>query len=174
MVTSELLLKVMPSAHTRVAVFVQPLAGGCEEFDINSPRRLAAFLAQVAHESGELQYVLERASGVTYEGRLDLGNTQPGDGPRFRGRGLLQATGRLLYAKLTQALNLDLIAHPELLEEPAPAARSACYIWTIEKRCNQLADAELFGSITHKINGGYMGLDSRITYWRRAQHALGL
>lgn len=174
MLTAELLGRIMPNAHARIATYLPPLTAGCDEFDINSPRRLAAFLAQVAHESGELQFVLERASGVAYEGRVDLGNVQQGDGARYKGRGLLQATGRLMYTKLTHALNLDLIAHPELLEEPAPAARSACYIWSIEKRLNPLADAELFGSITHKIQGGYLGIDSRITYWRRAHKALNL
>ncbi len=87
------------------------------------------FIAQIAHESGELTYVQEIASGKAYEGRKDLGNTQPGDGIRYKGRGLIQLTGRANYEKYGQLMGLDLINNPELLEEPEFAALSAAYFW---------------------------------------------
>ena len=174
MLTIGQLLLIMPDAGTiRAETFVPPLRAALDEFDINTPRRRAAFLAQVAHESGQLHYVKELASGEAYEPpsprATELGNTQPGDGRRFPGRGLLQATGRGMYERLSKALNVDLVAAPELLEEAPLATRSAGYIWTIDKRLNQLADTDQFAAVTHRINGGYLGLDSRIGFWLRAR-----
>lgn len=168
------LLTVMPGAISRMREFYDPLTAAMDEFDINTPRRRAAFLCQVAHESGELRYVCEISDGKQYEGRADLGNTQPGDGQRFKGRGLLQATGRFMYERLSQALNIDFVATPELLEQPIPASRSAGYIWTVEKKLNTYADQDQIAAITYRINGGYNGLDSRIGYWMRARRCEGL
>lgn len=176
--TVDQVLRIMPDAGARAVTFLQPLLAACDEFEINTPRRRAAFVAQIAHESGQLHYVREIADGSAYEPpsqkATDLGNTQPGDGRRFPGRGLLQATGRAMYERLSKALNVDLVAVPELLEEAPLAARSAGYIWTIDKHCNALADADEFGAITHRINGGYMGLDPRISFWLRARKVEGL
>jgi len=174
MLTEEQLLAIMPTAIDRASQFVAPLNDAMHEFQINTPRRSAAFLAQAAHESGELRWLVELASGRDYEGRKDLGNVEPGDGPRFKGRGLLQATGRAQYLALGKALSLDLIAHPELLEEPVAACRSAGWIWTVEKRLNLLADEDLFGSVTQRINGGFTGIDSRLHYWLRGRAVEGL
>jgi putative chitinase len=173
LLTTDQLLRVMPDAGPRASVFLQPLLEAFAEFDIDTPRRRAAFLAQVAHETGQLHYLKEIASGEAYEPpsqkATDLGNTQPGDGRRFPGRGLLQATGRGMYGRLSKALAVDLVGSPELLEAPPLAARSAGYIWTIDKRLNVLADTDQFAAITHRINGGYNGLDSRIGFWLRAR-----
>lgn len=174
MISAAQLLAIMPDAGTRIETFLQPLVDAMEEFDITTARRRSCFLAQVAHESGELRYMAEIASGVQYEGRADLGNTQPGDGARYKGRGLLQATGRAMYEKLTHVLTIDVIRQPELLEEPYPACRSSAWIWSVEKDCNELADKDLFGSISHKINGGWLGIDSRLAFWLRARKAEGL
>jgi putative chitinase len=174
MISAAQLLAIMPSAGAHASLYAAPLGTAADEQDINTPRRLAAFLAQVAQESGELRYVRELSSGQQYEGRKDLGNTEPGDGRRFLGRGLLQATGRAMYAELERALNLPLLANPGLLEQPVPAARSAAYIFAHSKQCNPLADRDEFGSICHRINGGYLGLDARITYWLRARRVLGV
>lgn len=164
-----------PAAAAACALFVQPLEDAMHEFEISKDlRRQAAFLAQVAHETGELKWLRELASGEAYEGRIDLGNTQKGDGPRFRGRGLLHITGRANYTVCGQALGLDLISKPELLEQPVPAARSAGWFWARYKRLNSLADLERFGSITRLINGGYNGLDERIKYYLRARRVLGI
>ena len=96
-------------------------------------KRVAAFIAQIGHESGQLRYVKEiwgpTAAQMRYEGRADLGNTQPGDGSKYRGRGLIQITGRANYKACGEALGLDLINHPELLEKPQHACMSAAWFW---------------------------------------------
>lgn len=114
------------------------------------------FLAQIGHESGELRYVRELASGSNYEGRKDLGNTQPGDGVRYKGRGLIQITGRRNYALCGLGLDLPLLENPELLEVPENAAMSAGWFWH-NNNLNALADLNLFDKITRRINGGNNG-----------------
>lgn len=172
--TPEQLRVAMPYAlPERVAAFISPLNAAMEEYDITTPNRRAAFLAHVAHESGSLRYTRELADGRAYEGRADLGNAFPGDGPRYRGRGLLQITGRANYADCGEALGLPLIEQPELLELPVNACRSAGWFWA-KKKLNAYADANSFGSLTKAINGGYTGLDDRIRQWLNARRALGI
>jgi putative chitinase len=174
MITSAQLRECMPhAAQERVQVFLQPLNDAMAEFSITTYLRQAMFLAQVAHESGSLRYTREIADGSAYEGRADLGNTQPGDGRRFRGRGLFQVTGRANYLACGKALGLDLIAQPELLEVPVGACRSAGWFWQ-SRNLNGLADARKFGAVCKAVNGGYNGLDDRIEYYLRASRALGL
>jgi len=187
-ITLEQLAGLCPVATpiVRLKLFVDPLNAACDEFAIDSPARRAAFLAQVAHESGSFHYVRELASGHAYEGNAHLGNTQPGDGPRYKGRGLIQITGRKNYALAAEALDLPLLEQPELLERPMVAARSAGWFWTIgaglnlskaaiahglQLGCNlnDLADAGDFEGITLAINGGLNGQDDRLAYFRRAQ-----
>lgn len=163
----------MPASGARAATFAAPLSSAMTEFKIDTPQRQAAFLAQLCHESGSLRYVRELASGEAYEGRLDLGNIKPGDGVRFKGRGLIQITGRSNYGKCGQALNVDYIATPELLERPLDACRSAGWFWS-SRGLNTLADSDSFGMLTKKINGGFTGLDDRIHHWLRARKALGV
>lgn len=168
------MLQIMPSAGARVSIFLQPLLAAMSEFEINTPLRQAAFLAQMAHETGELKWMRELADGSAYEGRADLGNMMPGDGKRFPGRGGLQATGRDMYKRLAAALGLDLLEHPELLENPGPAMRSAGYIWTVVKKLNPFADQDLFWEISRRINGGTNGLDDRLQHFYRARKVYGL
>lgn len=165
------LLVIMPYAGTRVTAFYPALMSATSEYGITTPRRIAAFLAQIAHESGELRYVHELADGKAYEGRADLGNTEAGDGPRYKGRGLIQITGRANYQKLSEEWGSPLIAHPELLEEPESASRSAAWFWSTHG-LNALADADRFGGITKVINGGYNGIDQRLAYWLKARTQL--
>ena len=169
--TPEQLLKIMPHAKPRIAAFFSPLLAAMEEFEINTPARQAAFLSQIGHESGQLRYVRELASGDAYEGRKDLGNIRPGDGRRYKGRGLLQITGRTNYAICGAALGLDLIAHPELLEEPVNACRSAAWFWKA-RGLNELADAGEQVKLTKRINGGTNGLSDRLALFKVAQEVL--
>lgn len=153
---------------SRAALWVDHLNKAMERYEINTKARIAAFLAQVGHESGRLFYVREIASGEAYEGRKDLGNTEPGDGRRFRGRGLIQITGRTNYTLCGIALELDLLNNPELLELPQHAAMSAAWFWW-NKKLNALADQGKFKTITRRINGGLNGYADRL-----ALHALAL
>lgn len=174
MISSTQLRAVMPHASPdRIALFVQPINDTCEEYGISTPLRQAVFLAQITVESGSLHYVREIASGEAYEGRADLGNTEPGDGRRFAGRGLGQITGRRNYTVCGIALGIDLVAQPELLELPEYAARSAGWYWRT-RNLNSAADADRFGTACKLWNGGYNGLDDRIVHWLKARKALGL
>ena len=162
------LSRIMPHAGARAAIYHEPLNAAMDEYGISeNALRAAAFLAQIAHESGSLRYVRELASGEAYEGRKDLGNTEPGDGPRFRGRGLIQVTGRANYAACAAALGVDLLTDPVLLESPALAARSAGWFWG-SRRLNELADKGDFLLITKRINGGLNGWVDRKNYYERA------
>jgi putative chitinase len=166
--TPEDLRRIMPASVGLVASFAEPLTAAMTEWGIATGRRRAAFLAQCAHESGELRYLREIASGVTYEGRTDLGNIVAGDGARFKGGGLLQITGRANYREAGTALGLDLENQPTLIETPIGASRSAAWFWQ-RHGLNALADADRFGEITKVINGGYSGLDARLRYWLAAR-----
>jgi putative chitinase len=168
MVTINQLYNIMPNGGKRIDPFVEPLNAAMAEFSINTPARQAAFIAQIAHESGEFRYVEEIASGAGYEGRKDLGNTQAGDGKKFKGHGLIQVTGRANHKACGEALGLDLITNPRLLCEPLHAARSAAWFW-YSRGINKLADAGDFRAITKKINGGFNGLKDRELYHARAK-----
>lgn len=165
------LIKIMPFARDRVAVFAEPLNAAMMEFNISTKARQASFLAQVGHESGQLRYVRELASGEAYEGRKDLGNTQPGDGVRFKGRALLQITGRANYKACGDALGFDLIAHPELLETPVLACRASAWWWR-SHGCNELADKGDQTLVTRRVNGGTNGLQDRLALFAVADRVL--
>lgn len=175
--------------RARLETFVGPLASTFEEFEINTAQRQAHFLAQVAHESGGFRYLRELATGEAYEGRSDLGNTHAGDGRRFKGRGLIQITGRKNYGLCGQALELPLVDEPELLEHLANACRSAGWFWrqgaglNLSRRAkahgiplgcdlNTYADADDVQSITLAVNGGLNGMADREAYLARAETAL--
>lgn len=143
------------------------------EFGITTPARIAAFLAQVAHESGEYRYMEEIADGSAYEGRSDLGNTFPGDGTKYKGHGPIQITGRANHALCGAALGLDLVAFPTLITLPQYGTRSAGWFWK-SRGLNELADGGDFEAITRRINGGTNGWDDRVRYWERAKAVLGL
>lgn len=151
----------------RVDRFLPHLNAVLEEFEINTPQRIRMFLAQIGHESGQLRYVRELASGEAYEGRKDLGNTAPGDGVRYKGRGLIQITGKSNYGLVSLALGLPLLEKPELLEEDRNACRSAGWFW-YKSNLNALADMGLFREITKRINGGYNGYADRYKLYQRA------
>lgn len=133
--------------------------------DITPGDRLNMFLAQLAHESDGFKTTREYASGAAYEGRSDLGNTEEGDGRRFRGRGLIQLTGRANYEEFNRELpaDIDIVANPELVEEFPLALTAATFFWT-KRKLNNLADQGDFRAVTRRINGGYNGLGSRLIY----------
>jgi putative chitinase len=165
----------IPVAHAQV--WADPLSAAMALYAIDSPARQAAYIAQVGHESGRLVYVRElwgpTLTQRRYEGREDLGNIHPGDGFKYRGRGLIQVTGRTNYGRCGAALALDLLTHPELLEQPDNAALSAAWFWTAHG-LSTLADAGEFETITRRINGGLNGLKDRLNLWKSARKALGV
>jgi putative chitinase len=127
---------------------------------MESPLRLAHFLAQLIHESGSFRYMEEIASGQAYEGRKDLGNTQPGDGVRYKGRGPLQLTGRANYRSYGRRIGIDLERHPEIAALPSVGLHIALEYWK-DRSLNALADADDVVGITRKVNGGENGLADR-------------
>lgn len=180
MLTATDLQIILPAASgANIDRFWQPLNDAMDEFSINSPARQAAFLAQIGHESGSLRYVRELGSHA-YLDKYDtgslaarLGNTpeDDDDGQKYRGRGLIQITGLDNYRQCGDALNLDLIEHPELLEQPVNAARSAGWWWAAHG-CNEIADSGNFQKLTKRINGGLNGLADRKAIWKRAKEQL--
>lgn len=163
----------MPSLPLAQARALLPhLNKAMEQAGIDTPKRVAAFLAQLAHESGELRYFEELASGAAYEGRRDLGNTQPGDGQRFKGRGPIQLTGRANYAAASKALGIDLLSKPELAARPDVGFRIAAWYWQ-SRGLNALADSGKFNEITQRINGGQNGASDRRWHFALASQALG-
>ena len=167
------LLAALPCGPRAADTWLIPVSSTCDEWAINTPERQAAFLAQIGQESGCFAFVRELAGGKAYEGRIDLGNTEPGDGQRFMGRGLIQITGRTNYARCSLALFGDtrLVDKPELLEQPTAAARSAGWFWKTHG-LNELADVGDFLEITKRINGGTNGLQPRQKLYTRALAAL--
>lgn len=171
----EKLQLVMPRAlESRVKLYYEPLVAGMTRYKISTDLRMAHFIAQLAHESASFRHTEELASGDAYEGRADLGNTQRGDGRRFKGRGLIQLTGRANYTEYSRAVGVDHVARPQLLStDPYAAVDVACWFWHT-RRLNALADADDVKAVTRRINGGYNGLDDRIEYLTRAKAVLGL
>ncbi|SUD43825.1 putative phage encoded lysozyme [Pseudomonas fluorescens] len=174
-ITEQQLLRILPNAGRQAGVFVPVLNTAMSKYGIVTIARIAAFIAQVGHESGQLRYVREiwgpTAQQAGYEGRADLGNTVKGDGSKYRGRGLVQITGRANYAACGEALGLDLINQPELLEQPQHAAMSAAWFWST-KGLNTLADKGEFVKITRRVNGGVNGLEDRQRLYAQAQKVL--
>lgn len=169
MLTDELIKRIDPRVKGSYSnVLVPAMVAG----DIITPPRITAFLAQILHETGGFQFMRELASGQAYEGRKDLGNTQPGDGPKFKGRGFIQLTGRANYEKAGKDLKLDLVGNPDLAARPDIAARTAVWFWT-QKKLNARADAGDFLGITRAINGGTNGLEDRKRLYEAAKALLG-
>lgn len=175
MISLDELLAVMPDlAVARAKEFYPFLQAAMTEFQINTFLREAAFLAQLAHESGELQFMEEIASGAQYEGRGDLGNTQPGDGRRYKGRGPIQLTGRANYRQAGQTLGLDLEGDPFQASKKEVGFRIAGLFWST-RGLNELADRgtdSAFRQISIRINGGINGLDERFHFYDRAKALL--
>lgn len=184
MISAAQLAAIMPRAGAKSALYAPHLANAMTEFHIDTPARQAAFLAQVAHESGELRYTEEIATGAAYDNRADLGNTRPEaiaiarrhgatPGRWWKGHGPIQITGYNNHLACGVALGLDLVNNPTLITKPLDGCRSAAWFWW-SHLLNPLADAGEFRAITLRINGGYNGLAERTRYWERAKLALGV
>ena len=191
MIALEQLLQICPRAgRERLELFVEPLSAAMTEFEIATHVRQAAFLAHITHESGEFRYMREGVSGAAYDRRADLGNTEPeairiaGErgstpGPWWRGNGPMQLTGYKNHRLCGEALGLDLLYHPELLEQPLEGCRSAGWFWRVGaglnlgrrakaygvregSNLNELADAGDFLGTALAINGWLNGLEERL------------
>ncbi|MCH4873008.1 glycoside hydrolase family 19 protein [Pseudomonas sp. TMW22091] len=178
-ITQQQLQQILPNAGQTAGVFVPVLNTAMVRFQIVGPKRIAAFIAQIGHESGQFRYVRELGNDQ-YLSKYDtgslakrLGNTPEadGDGQKYRGRGLIQITGRANYMMCGEALALDLINQPELLEKPQHACMSAAWFWA-SRGLNTLADAGQFDTITRRINGGQNGVADRQTLYARALKVL--
>lgn len=180
-ITKEHLLSILPKAGAQAGVFASALSLAMERYQINTPLRMAAFIAQVGHESGQFRYVRE-LGGDQYLSKYDtgtlaerLGNTPEadGDGQKYRGRGLIQITGRDNYLACSKALFSDdrLLRTPELLEQAEWACKSAAWFWN-SRNLNALADAGDMNGITRRINGGLNGLAERLEFYERARKVL--
>ena len=171
-VSEVVLSALMPDASTAaINRYLHPLVQGMEANGIDTPLRRAHFLAQLGHESCDLRYAEELASGAAYESRADLGNTHPGDGPRFKGRGLIQITGRFNYAAYGRHKGRDFLTTPNhdlLATDPELAVDVSCWFWT-RHGLNAPADADDIHSVTKAINGGYNGLSVRQARLDRAK-----
>ena len=156
------------------AKFIVPLNKTMKRYGITSKLRKAHFLAQIAHESGSLKYTEEIASGWAYEGRKSLGNTRRGDGIRFKGRGLIQLTGRTNYTKYKRHSGLNVVKYPHLIaNDPKIAVDVSGWFW-MYRRLNRFADRDNLRSLTFYVNGGYNGLATRTLHLQRAKEVFGL
>lgn len=179
--TAEQLAAAMHIKIGRAALWAAHLTEAMDAYQIDTWRRQTAFLAQIGHESGGLAYTSEiwgpTPAQARYEGRLDLGNTQPGDGSKYRGHGLIQVTGRANHIRVRNRLHdrypsvPDFEAEPEALTQPRWAALSAADYWD-DKGLNELADNNQFQLITRKINGGLNGQVDRLARLEWATEAL--
>ncbi len=199
--TASQLIQIYGIKPTRATVWQPHLAAAMEQFDINTPQRAAAFIAQIGHESGRLAYVKEIwdpekvPAQKNYEGSIRLGNTVEGDGERFMGRSPVQITGRKNYKLVGDALGVDFVAQPQLLERVDYGAQASAWFWkfgaglnlgqralrALDKygmglgvNLNDIADMEDFETITICINGGLNGYEERCKLFARAKEVFGI
>jgi putative chitinase len=142
-----------------------------DSYGITTRLRIAHFMGQVTHECAGFRTTEEFASGAAYEGRKDLGNVNKGDGKRYKGRGLIQLTGRDNYRKIGAILGLPLEDNPALAAEPVNALRIACEYWK-SRDINTAADRDDLLKATRLVNGGLNGLEDRSNYLRKAKTAI--
>lgn len=181
MITETQLKQIMPNlTPARLQLYLPHLNAAMQAYAIDTLLRTAAFVAQLAHESGEFRW-MEELWGPTptqrrYEPPSDLaarlGNTQAGDGLRFKGRGPIQITGRFNYKKYGELLGIDLVADSTRAAAPEIAFATAGLFWQ-SNGLNELADQRQFVTITRRINGGTNGLEDRQKYYEQAKAVLG-
>lgn len=181
------IIKFQKATATSVAVaqkWFDLISASASLYNITTDNRMAMYLAQIGHESLSFSLTHElwgpTPQQLKYEPpstvAASLGNTQKGDGFLFKGRGLIQITGRANYAAISKVFELDFIATPEALEIPGLAAQSAAWWWN-EHGCNEAADAgtpEAFTRVTRIVNGGTTGILDRVNRWNIAKGALNV
>ncbi len=188
MITEAQLKAVFPACKAdKLKVYTAAFNEVLPQFKMDTPKRIACFLGQVGHESCQLKYDKELPSswnkenpkdaneptGTKYEGRKNLGNTQPGDGPKFIGRGILQLTGRANYTDYAKKLGIDLVGHPELACDPIIATKIACQYFK-DRGLIELSDSLDVDTITLKVNGkAKLGLEERKHFTQKALEVLG-
>ncbi len=186
-ISEEILQQVFPKAPAhKIKAYAPAFERACEQMGFHTPKRIAALMGQIAVESGELRYDKELPSkynkkdpqdkseptGTLYEGRKLLGNTQPGDGPLFIGRGVLQLTGRENYTLYGKKLGIDLVGNPELACEPTVSVQIACQYF-LDRKLHEAADRWDLDTITLRVNGkAKLHHDKRVEYSERAKKAL--
>lgn len=201
-ITKEQLKAAIPLAsQENIDKYYEHLLSGMEKYGIDTPVRQAYFLAQIAHESGSLSAVSEnlnysaqrllqifpkyfkadtaasyankpmKIANKVYGNRM--GNVEPNDGFKFRGRGLIGTTGRENYYKTGKGLGIDLVANPDLLLDPKWAAHAACWFW-YKFGCNDFADKKDFKGVTKRINGMYIGYADRVKHLAHTIKALNI
>lgn len=194
----EELARIYGCSRSLAELYVGHLEYAMARYAINTPIRMAHFLAQVGHESGRLRYAKEIWGPTDAQKRYErdfsapwptsgseakqpefarnrlaynLGNRVEGDGKRYMGRGLIQLTGRSNYEQMSKALGIDVVSVPQLVEFPDTAALSAAWYWD-SRRCNRFADLDDILNVTKLINGGTNGLVDRQTLLRSAKSVL--
>jgi putative chitinase len=185
MLTAEQLQSIMPAVPAKRRDALLPfLQAAMTEFAIEAPARIAAFLAQLAHESGQFRFMEEIWGPTPAQSRYEpvstlatnLGNSEVGDGKRFKGRGPIQITGRANYRRFGDLLGTDLVVDPARAALPELAFRIAGLFWS-KKGLNELADRatpDAFREITRRINGGFNGLEDRQKFYAVARGVLGV
>lgn len=168
MFDSDLLKAISKTSKKQVIDGIAQHSDIIVDYKIDTFLRLSHFLGQAAHETDGFRTLEEYASGANYEGRKDLGNTQPGDGRRYKGRGIFQLTGRANYKKYGNLLNIDLETMPEKASESQISVMTACQYWK-NLNLSLYADKDDLITITKKINGGTNGLESRKIYVEKAK-----
>lgn len=178
-IDGDFILKVAPKfsgaraeAQSAIVGAISPIfAATLDAYQINTKLRIAHFMGQVTHECAGFRTTEEFASGAAYEGREDLGNTKPGDGRRYKGRGLLQLTGRDNYRRIGRILGLPLEENPPLAGDPVISLKIACEYWK-QKKINAPADHDNLIAVTKLVNGKLNGLEDRRIYLKKAKEAL--
>jgi putative chitinase len=171
-INSQILSQIAPQANPEIINGLVPFLNEyLPQYGIDTLLRMDHFLGQSAEETAGFRTLVEYASGNEYEGRKDLGNIQAGDGPRFKGRGIFQLTGRANYQNMSNILGINLIDNPELAATPEIAVRTACEYWK-SHNLNALADQDDLEGITRRINGGTNGINDREIFTDRVDNAL--
>ncbi|UAA37909.1 glycoside hydrolase family 19 protein [Paraneptunicella aestuarii] len=205
-ISADDLKAMIPNAsEENLAKYLPALNDVLPQFSIDTPLRVAHFIAQVAHESGALRHSVEnlnysaaalrsvfgkyfttdemaqeyhrqpeRIANVVYANRMGNGDSESGEGWKYRGRGLIQLTGKDNYHSCSQKIGLDLIANPDLVsDDPKVSVSVACWYWN-SRNLNEVADNDDVLTVTKKINGGTHGLDDRKDYLDRCKHVLNI